>query len=681
MTVHYSVKMPLRIAIPKLFGFIYCMILSNMLTEMPVYGGVLYLCGQSVIVFSKTFGKNRKYLPAYTKWWMILILVILMSIGILLVGLFPTGIHNEKIWILYAAVVLSICAEGNTMRISRIAHPKERISFRMIAVSLILQLLIMAGMSSVLFYNFGWNNGWPMALGFLFLILSSIYNAMRMSDVTEEYEENLEENDFRNAYAYHSVEKVSLLVVMGIELTVTSIYALLATNREWLLPAMIVAVLCTVIPAELGVVFLRSMEKKGKKDPTFLICTGLILWLCGIVFCVQMLIVGRLNYIWVYICLGICTIGGALSYVGLARIEELVPNAVSATGKDVPKGYWLLRNTNWDLARLLGDVMAIIALGIFCYFNRKGIPHTAEEVAARFQPVMVIPVLLVVIGALISAFQFPIGRNYIRKIRKVLQLQEDGVENPALRKQINRVVNEPYRQPYLSGFLMFLCRLHFRCKLENTDHIIQDDENPIVFLCNHGEFYGPMVCKIYIPVPIRCWTVSAMMYDQKAVTEYIFENTTSKQENWPVFIQRILARMTAWLSVNVMSQIESIPVYRESPAKLRETFRASIEAMVAGDNLLIFPENPDQKYEREGIGELSPGFVMLADIYWKRKGKRMRFLPLYANKRRRMLTFGEIIEFNPENNLHEEQNRIIQETVRQINTLAGIPMNEEMHEP
>ena len=182
-----------------------------------------------------------------------------------------------------------------------------------------------------------------------------------------------------------------------------------------------------------------------------------------------------------------------------------------------------------------------------------------------------------------------------------MKLQEEGTENPALQEQVARVVSEPYRQPYLSRFLIFLCRLHFRCKLVNRDHIITDDDNPLVFLCNHGEFYGPMACKIYVPVPIRAWANATMMFDKKSVSQYIYENTTSHQEGMPEFEKRILARMAAWLSVNVMGQLECIPVYKESPLKLRETFRLTLEAMEAGDNILIFPENPEQKYPREGI--------------------------------------------------------------------------------
>ena len=510
--------------------------------------------------------------------------------------------------------------------------------------------------------------------------MDRIYVNYRLRGSTEQidHEADLQESDFRKAHAYHSMEWVSLLLVMAVELTVTSIYALLAVNAEQgLLTAMIIAVLCTVLPAEAGFLLLRRSEKKDRKDPTWLLVAGLVLWLAGIVLCIQMLVAGKIDFTRIYLCLAICTVGGSLSLTGLGRIEELMPEAVSASGTEVPEGYWKLRVTNWNLARLLGDVLALIALGIFCFVNGKGLPKTAEELASRFQPVMSVPVFLVLIGALVSAFRFPLSRRYIDKIRKLMKLQEEGTANPALQEQVARVVSEPYRQPYLSRFLIFLCRLHFRCKLVNRDHIITDDDNPLVFLCNHGEFYGPMACKIYVPVPIRAWANATMMFDKKSVSQYIYENTTSHQEGMPEFEKRILARMAAWLSVNVMGQLECIPVYKESPLKLRETFRLTLEAMEAGDNILIFPENPEQKYPREGIGDLSPGFVMLADIYWKKKGKKLRILPMYADKKHRKIIFGEVFEYNPDNPLKDEQERIVKETLRQIRTIAGQKTKEE----
>ena len=672
-------KMPLRAAISQLYGYIYCMILSNMLTDMPIYGGVLYLCGKAVIVFAGTYGRNRKFLPFYAKRWTVVLLAVLLAMGILLAGIFPATIQSEKTWILFAAVILCICAEANIDRISRFLRADEKLSLRAKAGGLLIQAAIMTGLSAIIFTNFGWKDGWAPAAGFLILVIYRIYTTYRLHGSTEQidHEADLGEADFRKAHAYHTMEWVSLLLVMAVELTITCIYALLATNREGLLHAMITAVLCTVIPAEAGFLLLRKSERKDMKDPTWLLCTGLILWLAGIILCIQMLVAGKIEYTRIYIYLVICTVGGSLSLTGLGRIEELMPEAVHASGTDIPRGYWKLRVTNWNLARLLGDVLALIALGIFCFVNRKGLPQTAEDLAARFQPVMSVPVFLVVIGALISAFRFPLSKRYIAKIRKLMKLQEEGMENPALQGQVARVISEPYRQPYLSRFLIFLCRLHFRCKVVNPEKIVTDDGNPLVFLCNHGEFYGPMACKIYVPVPIRAWANSTMMFDKKSVTEYIYENTTSRQEGMPEIEKRILARMAAWLSVNVMGQLECIPVYKESPLKLRETFRLTLEAMEAGDNILIFPENPEQKYPREGIGELSPGFVMLADIYWKRKKKKLRMLPMYADKLRRRITFGEVIEFNPDHPLKDEQDRIVEETLRQIRALAEEKKEEE----
>lgn len=672
MNSKISGKMPLRAAITQLYGYIYCMILSNMLADMPVFGGVLYLCGKAVIIISGMLGKNRKYLPSYAKRWSVLLFIILLVIGFILAGLFPSDIRSEKIWILYAAVALCLFAESNTDRLSRILGENEQLSSRTKLFSISLQLLIMVGMSLILICHFGWEKGWAPAGGFLLLVINRVYVFHRLRNRYDEpvAESGSETDVIHKTHAYHAMEWISLLLVMAVELTITCMYALLATNRDGLLSAMCIAVLCTVLPAEAGFLLLRRSERKRMKDPTWLICIGLVLWLAGIILCIQMLIAGKIDYARVDVFLVICTIGGSLSMTGLGRIEELMPDAISAAGGEIPQDYWKLRIANWNLARFLGDTLSLIALGIFCLVNKKGFPETADELAARFQPIMVVPVFLVVIGALISSFRFPISTRYIQKIRKLMNIQEAGQENEALQKQIAKVIREPYRQPYLSRFLIVLCKMHFRCKLRNADHIITDDDNPLVFLCNHGEFYGPMACKMYIPVPIRAWAISSMMNDKRAVTKYIYENTTSRQKGMPEFEKRILAKMAAWLSVNVMGQLECIPVYRDSPLKLRETFRITMEAMEAGDNILIFPENPENKYPSEGIGELSPGFVMLADIYWKKKAKRLRMLPMYTDKNRRLITFGNIIEYNPENNLKDETQRIVSETTAQIRSIA-----------
>ena len=155
------------------------------------------------------------------------------------------------------------------------------------------------------------------------------------------------------------------------------------------------------------------------------------------------------------------------------------------------------------------------------------------------------------------------------------------------------------------------------------------------------------------------------------------ENTFSKKTFLPVFVRKLLARLMGWLSVNIMCGLNSIPVYRDSPMKLRMTLRKSVEALENGDNLMIFPEHPEGKYVKGSVSELSPGFLMLAEAWWKRSGRKLRIMPVYANREERTFTFGDEIRFEPENGYAAEQERILREARKQLLQMAGESVPEE----
>ena len=126
------------------------------------------------------------------------------------------------------------------------------------------------------------------------------------------------------------------------------------------------------------------------------------------------------------------------------------------------------------------------------------------------------------------------------------------------------------------------------------------------------------------------------------------------------------------MSVNVMNSLRAIAVYRDSPMKLRQTLRESVEALEHGENLMIFPEHPEGKYEKGGVSEFSPGFLMLAEAWWKKSGKKLRILPVYANREARTFTFGDEIVYEPENGFAAEQERVMQDARAQMLHMAGI---------
>ena len=209
-----------------------------------------------------------------------------------------------------------------------------------------------------------------------------------------------------------------------------------------------------------------------------------------------------------------------------------------------------------------------------------------------------------------------------------------------------------------------------RHRMVHLEHVRTDPDNPLVFLGNHAEIYGPIASALCFPVPVRFWVISKMMFNKKDVRAYMYENTFSKKTFLPVFVRKLLAWYLGWLSVNIMNSLRAIAVYRDSPMKLRQTIRESVEALAAGENLMIFPEHPEGKYVKNGISELSPGFLMLAEAWWKKCGKKLRLMPVYANREQRTFTFGEEIDYEPENGFAAEQDRILKEAYEQLVKLS-----------
>ena len=73
-------------AVSQLYGYIFCMLVSNALTDMPLFGGALYLCGRMILVSGWVFSKSsRKLLPGNArKWGWALNLAIAVTAGLLI---------------------------------------------------------------------------------------------------------------------------------------------------------------------------------------------------------------------------------------------------------------------------------------------------------------------------------------------------------------------------------------------------------------------------------------------------------------------------------------------------------------------------------------------------------------------------------------------------------------------
>ena len=678
------------LSVSSLYSYIYCLLASRALLEMPLLGGALYMCSEiGNVFFSSYAGSHRELLPPKARRWHTVMLVTLMAMSVAVAVIYPFRVTSDLLWILFALVLAMLLRDGMGIRLVRsgAAGELKRNGFRL-ALCLI-HLLPALAVLWIFLYNLPQPLAWELAAGYVLCDLLSVYGQLKelreMKTVggesplegrtAEELQTSLE-----RANTFRVYETLSALIAAAVEMTTVLIYTYVVVSGEDLLIQLTMAAGVSFLCRELTEWWLRRrQEKRGKSsEPAYILLLGLLIWFYGLNAFRQALM-GRPGLSVLCFCLGVCTAGATLCVTVLDWLERAMVDVARFTAGQEVAGYRALRSASLRLASLVGKMAALVVLVVTVFATDRWKPMLTEEVAASFQPILVVPVLLTVVGAVIFTFRFPLSVNTLHKLSRFLGMQE---ENPALRRQLESKVVKPHRQPFATQAIKAGVRLLMRHRLIGTEHIRPDDSNPIVFLCNHEEYYGPVISVSYIPVHVRPWSISSIMVGQEAVENYIYKYTFSDNRYVPRPLRRRAAHTVARLSIWCMRQLESIPVYRENPAQLIRTFRDSVEALQTGDNLLIFPENPnaqgqDHGYEYNSLGEFFSGFAMLAPIYYKRTGRLCRFLPMYANKKTRVIAFGNEIIYRPEEDQQTEKERIAAAAREEMLRLMAITRAED----
>ena len=664
----------------SLYAYIYCMMVSQALTAAPVYGGALFMCARVATVFGQAFSsRSAKYLPPRVKPLRWALLAVLLLLKLLVVVLYPLALQRPHVWLLFALVLSMQVRDTLCLRLTRLRIAGRLAETRYMIYAGLWHAVAGGAVLAVLFSSLEASLALPMLGGYLLCSLVSYYSMLRQRDRMAALQEDVGTEgemlsmNLRKANAYMVFERLTALILAAMEMTLIVMYTYLAATAEQLLIRMAMAVLTTLVCEEAAGWFLRWRRTRSRSDLSNLTLLGLIMWIVGLWRFSRTLLTGETDLTAIYVCLGLCSVGCALCAACMEGMEKPMQAVARYTSGDVT-GYRQLREASRELASLLGQMLALAALTALCFMaGDLTLPDSVAAIAASFRPVMVIPALLTVVMALVCALRFPLNNRYVDKLMRLLHIRESGGENEALEKQLESVVIRRHTQPWLIRALMALLRPAFRHTLKGEESIVPDETNPIVFLCNHGEVYGPVAGMLFTPVPVRSWSISDMMIDPLEVAQYSYKYTFS-QVKWLGPLRWPVARVLGYISVWGMKKLEAVPVFRNKPRELMTTFRKSVEAMQAGDNLLIFPENPDADpnapgYEDGRPGELFRGFPMLAQVYWNKTGKRCRFLPMLAHKGMRTLSFGTEIVYDPDNAPIDERDRIVEEATAQMQAL------------
>jgi hypothetical protein len=181
-----------------------------------------------------------------------------------------------------------------------------------------------------------------------------------------------------------------------------------------------------------------------------------------------------------------------------------------------------------------------------------------------------------------------------------------------------------------------LVGMPFRYRIYGIENIVPD--RPKLFISNHAGSLGPLSIFISLPVCLHPWVI-AEMTDVPRTAEYLFKDFILPAWHLDGHIGKRVSSLLAPIAVGVINSLDPISVDRNR-GWCREVFQQSLDLLLAGENLLIFPENPER--EADNLPEIRPflgGFCWLSYMFQKASGYPLTIQPMavYPRKRRLIL--------------------------------------------
>lgn len=225
-----------------------------------------------------------------------------------------------------------------------------------------------------------------------------------------------------------------------------------------------------------------------------------------------------------------------------------------------------------------------------------------------------------------------------------------------------------FRSWLFKGFKWLVKRFYLKIETVGMENL---PEESVVIVGNHAQLHGPLAGELYFPGKRQIWCAGQMMH-LKDVPSYAFQDFWSRKPKYSWWFYKMISYAIAPLSVFLFNNAHTIGVYRD--ARIMTTFRKTISALQAGDNVIIFPEH-DEEYNHI-LYAFQDKFIDIAKLYYKRTGKELCFVPLYVAPYLKTMYLGAPIRFDAENSMEQERKRICEYLMAEITEIAcGLPQH------
>ncbi len=192
------------------------------------------------------------------------------------------------------------------------------------------------------------------------------------------------------------------------------------------------------------------------------------------------------------------------------------------------------------------------------------------------------------------------------------------------------------KQPFFK-FIKCILRLFVR-KPKKVINLAGELTPRSILLANHNAKIGPLYLEMNFPLYHCLWGAGEMLGNYKERFHYLRDVFYVQKRGFNKFIATVIATFEAFFSIMFYKGMRVLPTYHDG--RLLGTINKSIRAINDDVAVMIFPENSDEGYFEE-MTQFFPGFVLLAQAYYRKTGVDLPVYPVYYHIKKRILCIGE----------------------------------------
>lgn len=167
---------------------------------------------------------------------------------------------------------------------------------------------------------------------------------------------------------------------------------------------------------------------------------------------------------------------------------------------------------------------------------------------------------------------------------------------------------------------------------------IQKPDEPVVYVCRHLNMHGPYTTLKQLPFDVHPMIIH-IYFDRQKTVEHMTQYTFSARYGKKPKKFNLAAHVMSWIAPPLMQSLQGVPVYREGTKSI-STIKCALKYLLQGDSLIIYPD-VDYTGSYEKPSEIYDGFLYIGELYYKKAGKLLRFIPLIIDEQTRQICEGK----------------------------------------